>query len=448
MKNISILIVDDDKNILEGAEKILLKSDFSNLKTAASGAQAQGMIEQESFDLVLLDLRLPDAEGMEILKKIKNEKPTTEVIIITGFATISSAVEAIKLGAYDYLPKPFTAEELRTKVQNAVKNIDLKRKSIYSRELDKPAEADFVIGKSKKIQELYKLVRKVAPTDSTVLIYGETGSGKELVAREIYRLSPRANKPYLTVDCGALVETLLESELFGHIKGSFTGATNTKHGSFELASEGTFFFDEVANLSLNMQAKLLRVLQEKEIRPIGGAKSIKIDVRIICATNKELKKSVEGGTFREDLFYRISVVPIYVPPLRERREDIIILAEHFLHKFSQKRRKNIKKISPEALSILEKHNYPGNVRELQNIIERVVIIEDTDAILVGSLPNYLFSQPKDEKEGEGKVLRDMEKEQIIKMLKKHFWHREKVAQELGIDRKTLYRKIKDYGLSS
>lgn len=371
----NILIIDDEKNILDGCSRILLKEGYST-KTAQSGAQAVEILEKEIFDVVLLDLKLPDIEGVKILEKIKKETLKTEVIIITGYASIPSAVEMIKKGAFDYLSKPFTPDDLRAKVKEALESIDLKfGKQEREDEATKKEGATEIIGKSKKMQELLHLIKKVAPTDSTVLIYGETGVGKELVAREIHKLSLRRDKPFLVVDCGALVESLLESELFGHVKGSFTGAIETKHGSLELANGGTFFFDEISNLSLNMQAKLLRVIQEKEIKPIGGTKTIKVDIRLICATNRDLKKMVEDGLFREDLFYRISVVPIFVPPLRERKEDIVPLVNYFLKKFSQKRKKDIKKVSPEALDILQKHSFRGNVRELQNIIERAVIMK-------------------------------------------------------------------------
>lgn len=446
MKNVNILVVDDEKIIRDGCKDILKKDYY--VECVETGKEAIDILSKNLFHLVILDLKLPDINGIKILEKVKSESDNTEVIIITGYATISSAVEAIKKGAFDYIPKPFTPEELRLKVQNALRNIGLKFENIYLREtISKKEEPPVIVAKSKKMQNVYQLIKKVAPTDSTILIYGETGSGKELIAREIHRQSTRADKLFFPVDCGALVETLLESELFGHIKGSFTGAINTKHGSFELANGGTFFFDEIANLSLNMQAKLLRVIQEKEIRPVGGTKSMKVDVRIISATNKDLKKAVEEGTFREDLFYRISVITISLPPLRERKEDIPLLANYFLKKFTQKRNKNIKRISPEVLDIFQRCDFPGNVRELQNIIERAVIIEDTDAIHLNSLPTYLLTPPKKEIEGESKSLKETEKEQIIRILEKNNWHKTKAAQELGINRKTLYRKIKFYGLT-
>lgn len=446
---LNILVVDDEQIIREGCTEIF-KSEGHQVVTAANGLQALDRIEQQKFDLILTDLKMPGMEGMELLAELKKVLPQADIIVMTGYATIESAVEAMRLGVYDYVTKPFTPDTIK----KILKNIINKRSLLYGSparrvELIYDENQDTIIGQSKRMLEIYELVYKVAPTDSTVLITGESGTGKELIAKAIHYNSLRRNKTFLTVDCGSLVETLFESELFGHVKGSFTGAIATKHGSFELANDGTFFFDEIGNISLNIQAKILRAIQEKEIRRIGDTKSIKVDVRVIAATNLDLRRSVEAGTFREELFYRLSVIPIHLPALRERKEDIILLAEHFLNKFKYKRKRDLKGFANETIQAMINYDWPGNVRELENVIERAVIFEEGDYIYSSSLPaNIRKTAPKKETTAyKIQTLEDVERDHIEKALIFTNWNRTQTAKLLGIDRKTLYDKIKKYHLT-
>jgi two-component system response regulator HydG len=438
----SILIVDDDEAMRDSCIQILSKMHYE-IKTADNGNQGLEQISRESFDIVILDLKMPGLSGMELLKKIREENPETIVIVITGYATVDSAIEAMKNGAYDYLPKPFTPEELRMVVRRAMEKRKLALNNLHLRkELEATLEADTIIGDSISMQKIHSLIRKVGPTGSTVLITGESGTGKELIAREIHAQSARNRMPFVTVDCSTLVENLFESELFGHVKGSFTGATSTKHGRLELANNGTVFFDEISNIGLNVQAKLLRAIQEREITKVGSTQSVKIDVRIIAATNKDLRQAVEEETFREDLFYRLSVVPIHLPSLRERREDIPLIANYFLQKYNKKRRKSIKGIADSAMKALMQYDWPGNVRELENTIERAVVLTENEYINPLDLNYYgLHSQ---EISIMNTTLMDIEKAHIIKMLKTFNGHKQKTAEVLGIDRKTLRLKMKRY----
>jgi len=386
---------------------------------------------------------------MEVLKKIKEGDPEAMVIVITGYATVESAVEAMKNGAYDFIPKPFTPDSLRVIVKRALDRRELALENVLLRgELKASFGPEVIIGQSESMKKVEELVQKVGPTDTTVLISGESGTGKELVARAIHRHSARRDKPFVVVDCGSLVENLFESELFGHVKGSFTGATATKYGRFELANGGTLFFDEIGNISINIQTKLLRVLQEREVTKVGSSQVIKVDVRIVAATNKDLQKAVKAGTFREDLFYRLSVVPITLPPLRERRDDIPLLANHFLRKYNKKRRKNIRAISDRAMKALVEYNWPGNVRELENAIERAVVLAENDVVKPSDLLYYglTVETPSTSDAGGAQRLIDLEREHIAKTLKMFNGHRGKAAKSLGIDRKTLRVKLKRYGI--
>jgi DNA-binding NtrC family response regulator len=385
---------------------------------------------------------------MDILSRIKEASPETQVIIITGYASIESAVEAMKRGAFDYMAKPFTAEEVRVVTKRALESRRLIYENIYLRgELEAKTEFDLVVGTSKAMREVLDIVRRVSPTESTVLITGESGTGKEIIAREVHSHSLRRQAPFVVVDCGALVETLFESELFGHVKGSFTGAYETKHGRFEVANGGTIFFDEVSNIGMSIQAKLLRVIQEREISRIGSSKQIKVDVRILAATNENLVEAVRKGKFREDLFYRLSVVPIQLPPLRERKDDIPLLVEHFLKKYSRKAKKTVASISPQAIKALAQYDWPGNIRELENTIERAVVLAKRDGIEIEDLMYHGISagstllSPTD---GEYRTLEEMEKEYIKAVLLAHHGNRSQTADILGIDRKTLWAKIKKY----
>jgi len=448
-ENPSILIIDDDVAIRDSCS-LALKKDGYKVKTAKDGIEGLRLFKEESFQVVLLDLRLPGLDGMEALSKIKEENPETPVIIITAYASIESAVEAMKRGAFNYLAKPFSPEELRVITRKALKSREVFLENIYLREeLEKKTEFDMVIGKSKPMQKVMDIVRQVAATESTVLISGESGTGKELLAREIHMHSLRKNSPFVVVDCGALVETLFESELFGHVKGSFTGAHETKHGRFEVANGGTIFLDEISNISLNIQAKLLRVIQEREVTRIGSTKPIKVDVRILAATNQELADLVREEKFREDLFYRLSVVPIHLPPLRERKEDIPLLVEHFLGKYNKRTRKNINSISPEVKKALMEYDWPGNIRELENTVERAVVLSKGNEIELESLVYHGISAGSsffNPARGRFWSLDEVEKEYIKTVLQAQYRNKSKTAKILGIDRKTLMAKIRKYNI--
>jgi len=444
----NILVIDDEESMRDSCQQTLSRGG-NRVEVADAGSKGLAMLGAESFDLVILDLKMPGLSGMEVLKKIKEDDPETMVIVITGYATIESAVEAMKRGAYDFIPKPFTPDSLRAIVKRALDRRELALENVLLRsELKASFGPDVIVGRSKSMKKVEELVQKVGPTDTTVLISGESGTGKELVARAIHRYSSRKDKPFVAVDCGSLVEKLFESELFGHVKGSFTGATATKYGRFELAKDGTLFFDEIGNISVNIQTKLLRVLQEREITKVGSSQVVKVDVRIVAATNKDLGTSVKAGTFREDLFYRLSVVPITLPALRERRDDIPLLANHFLQKYNQKRRKNIRAISERAMKALVEHDWPGNVRELENAIERAVVLAENDVVRPSDLLYYGLSleTPAGSEAGTPRRLVDVEKEHIVKTLKIFNGHRGKTAEWLGIDRKTLRSKLRKYGM--
>ncbi|MDH4238546.1 MAG: sigma-54 dependent transcriptional regulator [Phycisphaerae bacterium] len=444
----NILVIDDEETMRDSCRQTLSR-DGHRVEVAEDGSKGLSLLEAESFDLVILDLKMPGLSGMEVLKKIKQNDPEAMVIVITGYATVESAVEAMRRGAYDFIPKPFTPNSLRVIVKRALDRRELALENVLLRdELKVDFEPGVIIGQSKSMKEVEQLVQKVGPTDTTVLISGESGTGKELVARAIHRCSSRKDKPFVAVDCGSLVENLFESELFGHVKGSFTGATATKYGRFELANGGTLFFDEIGNISINIQTKLLRVLQEREITKVGGSQVIKVDVRIVAATNKDLQKGVKAGTFREDLFYRLSVVPITLPALCERRDDIPLLANYFLQKYNKKRKKNIRAISDRAMKALAEYDWPGNVRELENAIERAVVLAEDDVVSPSELLYYGLSveTPSRSDAGKSQRLVDVEKEHIANTLKMLNGHRGKTAERLGIDRKTLRLKLMKYGI--
>ncbi len=444
----NILVIDDEESMRDSCQKALAR-DGNRVEVAEDGAAGLTMLQAESFDLVILDLKMPGLSGIEVLKKIKKDDPEVMVIVITGYATIESAVKAIKNGAYDFIPKPFTPNGLRTIVRRALDRRELALENVLLRgELKASFGHEVIVGQSKSMKKVEELLGKVGPTDSTVLISGESGTGKELVARAIHRLSTRRDKPFVAVDCGSLVENLFESELFGHVKGSFTGATATKYGRFELANGGTLFFDEIGNISINIQTKLLRVLQEREITKVGSSQVIKVDVRIVAATNKNLQKAVKEGKFREDLFYRLSVVPITLPALRERRDDILLLAHYFLKKYNKKRKKDVRAISDQAMKALVEYDWPGNVRELENAIERAVVLAENNVVKPSDLLYYGLSVevPPESDAGKPGRLVDVEKEHIAKVLKMFKGHRGKTAGWLGIDRKTLRLKLRRYGI--
>ncbi len=456
-----ILIVDDEESIRVSLCDLLKKHGY-DASAVEDGYKAIEKVKEEEWDVALVDLKMPGIDGLEVLKKIKEIKPALTVIIITAYATVESAVTAMKDGAFDYIMKPFTADELCIRLENALEKKRLLDENIYLRkELADKFKFNNIIGKSKEMQEIFRLIEKVALTDSTILIRGQSGTGKELIARAIHHNSSRKNKKFIAVDCGALPETLLESELFGHVKGSFTGAIVTKRGLLEVANEGTFFLDEVGDLSMGIQSKMLRVLQEKEFRQVGGIKNVKVDVRLIAATNKDLEKMIEEGKFREDLFYRLNIVPIHIPLLKERREDIPLLVEHFLEIYNTKRNKKIKGVSPEAMDLLVDFDWPGNIRELENVIERVVIMSESDIIDAKELPIYIqgksvyidITTPKTneelkrlKKQMRTKAVEDVEKAFLTDALQRNDWNITKAARDVGLKRQNFQALMRKHNI--
>jgi two-component system response regulator AtoC len=443
-----ILVVDDEPGVRKGIAQVLSDQGHA-VRTAADGKEALALMAEATPNLVLLDVRLPGLDGIELLKIIRQEHPEAGVIMITAYPNIEGAVECIKLGALDYVVKPFRIDDLEAAVKKALETL---KEGLAFQPLrpEKLLEhgMDTIIGASPALQQVFAKIRRAAPSDSTVLITGESGTGKELVARAIHNLSPRANEEFVAVDCSALVESLLESELFGHVKGSFTGAHQTKHGLFELANHGTFFFDEITNLSLNIQAKLLRVIQEREFMQVGSQKRIKLDIRIIASCNQDLREAIKAGAFREDLYYRVSVVPIHLPPLRERMGDIPLLAEHFLRKHAQKSNREVKGFSPRAMKMLSDYSWPGNVRELEHTIERILILEDGEVIQPEHLPSFISQRQAEFQvfsDGEAS-LEEVEKRYIQFVLRRTKGKRQDAAKILGINRKTLAHKIEKYNL--
>ena len=442
-----VLVVDDDSAILDACYQVLARQEYGT-SLAEDGEKGLALLRQEAYDLVILDLKLPKVDGMDVLKTIREENRETPVIIITGYPTVETAIDAMKLGAFDYLVKPFSPEELRVVVKKALANRKLVLENMCLRkELESKGEFELVVGDSPPMKEVLELVEKVSSTDATVLITGESGTGKELIARMTHNFSPRRDRPFVVVDCGALVESLFESELFGHEKGSFTGAVATKHGRFEIATGGTIFLDEISNISLSIQAKLLRVIQRCEVSRIGSSRVIKTDVRILAATNRDLAECVREGTFREDLFYRLNVIPIHIPPLRERKEDIPLLVEHFLKKYNKKAKRKVQSVSKPALKALIAYDWPGNVRELENTIERAVVLSKNDIIDPEDLIYHgLLSQSAmvPSLDGRPRTLAEIEREYIAGVLELSQGNRSKAAEILGIDRKTLRARIKKY----
>jgi two-component system response regulator AtoC len=443
-----ILVVDDEAVVRAGMVKAL-EGEGLTVTSAVDGEEAIEILGREHFDIVLVDIKMPGIDGIEVLKHIRMNYPETVVIMVTGYPTIDTAVDCMKLGAVDYLVKPFRVDDLETTIHKARLIVQQGRESCHeSADGEGGKGLASIIGKSPPMQRVFTSIRRAAPSDSTVLITGESGTGKELVARAIHELSPRCQKQFVAVDCSALVESLLESELFGHVKGSFTGAFQTKHGLFELANDGTFFFDEIPNLSMNIQAKLLRVIQEREFMKVGSQKRVKLDIRIIASSNRDLREAIKAGTFREDLFYRLSVIPIDLPPLRERLGDIPLLVEHFIEKYNRKSSRQVRGISKRAIDILASYNWPGNVRELEHTIERILILEDGDVIQPEHLPSFMTQRQGEFQvfSDEGFGLDELERRYIQFVLRRTKGKREEAARILGINRKTLGHKIKKYGL--
>ena len=448
MTSANVLIIDDDESIRTACLQTLQASGF-RVQAVDDGSLAMDRISRESFDVVLLDLKMPGISGMEILKTLKQNNPGIQVIVITGYASIDSAVEAGRLGVFEFLCKPFTPEDLINTVDKAakVKLTALEDACVFMALNERQPPADTIIGRSEPMRKLMRLIKQAAPMDSSVLITGETGSGKELAARTLHRLSNRSRQPFVVVDCGSLVETLFESEMFGHVKGSFTGAVDTTKGKFELAHRGTLLLDEIANISISVQARLLRVVQEQEVSKIGSQQMKKVDVRIVSATNRNLLEEVEAGNFRNDLYYRLNVVHMHVPALRERHEDIPILAGCFLKQLTRHLRKPITDITPGAMKRLQSYHWPGNVRELKNVIERAIVTCENDKIRSADIVLGHPSVDHAEPQLAHSSLAEMEREQIIRVLKEHDGNRNLTAQKLGIHRKTLREKIRKYGIT-
>jgi len=389
-----ILIIDDEKSILDLLSVVFEKEGY-HVETSPAATRAVDLMGHKDFDLIISDIKMPKMNGMELLKYVRENRPDIPVVMITAYGTIKQAVEALKAGAMDYVVKPFDVEELKIIVAQGLEKKRLKEENIFlKKELKKKYDFENMVGKSKTMKEIYSLIEKVALTDSTVLISGESGTGKEMAARAVHFLSPRRERAFVSLNCGALPENLLESELFGHVKGSFTGAVATKKGMFEIAEKGTLFLDEVSEMSPWTQVKLLRSLQDKKIRRVGGTEEIPVDVRIIAATNQNLQQRMDDGKFREDLFYRLNVISFEMPPLRKRREDISLLVTHFLEKYCKGMGRPVKRIAPEVFSVFESYPWPGNVRELENTIERVVAIEERETITRESLPKEMLMPNK------------------------------------------------------
>lgn len=460
-----ILVADDDAVIREGLRRILTAEGY-DVETVSNGRAALERLDEKSFKLLITDLKMPGMSGLEVLQSLRACQPELPVVLITGYAAIDNAVEAMKNGATDYLSKPFANDELISKVKNAMESRAVLIDDIcLYREMSETHGFDRLLGDSREMKRLYQRILQVAPTDSTVMISGESGTGKELVARSIHLHSPRRSEPFVVIDCTALAESLLESELFGHVKGSFTGATQTKRGLFEVAEGGTLLLDEVGNISLATQAKLLRVLQERVVTPIGGTVPIPIDIRLVAATNANLHEMVKQGVFREDLFFRLNIIPIELPPLRERKGDLMLLAGQFLRQFAEENGKEIRGFSPDVIEQLESHNFPGNVRELENIIERAVVLSHSDLLqrqdleMPGDDHDSFLSADQavpidaNELKERKRLLREeavvpLERAFLLSALDRNDWNITRAAEEVGMQRPNFQAMLKKQGISA
>jgi two-component system response regulator HydG len=448
-----ILVVDD-----EPSQRKMLKANLSldgcRVFEAEDGSDAIARVHDEFFDLILMDNRMSKMDGIDALKEIKKISPGIPVIIITAYGSVETAVEALRAGAHDYLTKPLDMDELLIKIRQTLEFWRLKEDNILQRRrLENLFDTSKIIGKSPAMKQVLEVVAQVAPSEASVLISGESGTGKELIANALHQGSPRVEKRFIKINCAALPETLLESELFGHEKGAFTGAVNRRPGRFELADEGTIFLDEIGEMSLATQAKLLRVLQEREFEPIGSTRTVKVDIRIIAASNKILRDEVNKGDFREDLFYRLNVVPIELPPLRERKQDITLLIEHFMKIYNDKNSRNVQGFHPRALDALMRYSWPGNIRELENVVERSVILTREDYVPFSELPDSIQAASGDTltiqvRNGirPGMTIKEMERELITITLEANDSNRTRTAKVLGITRRTLQHKLKEYEL--
>ena len=440
-KKISILIVDDEESVRDSLYNWFIEDGY-RVETAENARKALTLLESDQFDIILADIKMPGMDGLEMLRRIKSIKPDSIIIIMTAFATVDTAVKALKDGAYDYVTKPFDPDDLTHLIRNATKQISLEDENeTLKKKVITLENVEDLIGESDAMKNLLREVESVAQTNSSVIISGESGTGKELVARAIHANSPRRFFPFVSVHCGALTESLLESELFGHEKGAFTGAMYNRKGRFEMADSGSIFLDEIATISTKMQVELLRVLESKTFMRVGGNKEIYSDFRVICATNKDLKSMVEQGTFREDLYYRLNVVNIHIPPLRDRIADIPLLVDYFIKKYCMSMNKPPAAIDQTALKRLQEFNYPGNIRELENMIERAIVVGDGKRISLKDLP-----LEKSIVNSSTESLDDFERAFILQILHKYSWNISRTAKALKVDRVTLYNKIKKYDL--
>jgi DNA-binding NtrC family response regulator len=446
----TILIVDDEFSVRESLDKVLSKSGYATL-TAGSGNEALSLLAKQRVDLVLSDLKMPDGDGVELLKSIKKSYPEIEVILLTGYGTVENAVEAMREGAYDFITKPPKKAIILTAVERAIERQNLSQENKYLREqLSKGLPLEEVVGKSPAFAKVLEMVERVAPLVSTVLITGESGTGKEVIARAIHRKSLRASSKFIPVNCAAIPENLVESELFGYMKGAFTGATRDKVGLFKVAEGGTIFLDEIVSVPLNLQVKLLRAIEQKEIMPVGGTKPEVIDVRIVAATNKNLADEVEKGNFRTDLYYRLNVIDILIPPLRERVDDIPELVDHFLKVYNVQLSKKITRIDPAVLGVFKSYEWKGNVRELENVMERAMIMCDGDTLRLDHFPQ-VYSQhaaADDLQSGLKGAVRKFERDTILKALELVGHDKSKAANMLGMSLSSLYRKMTELGIAS
>ncbi|MEW6457324.1 MAG: sigma-54 dependent transcriptional regulator [Acidobacteriota bacterium] len=446
-----LLLIEDELSQRELLKEFLEERNYKVIE-APSGEKAISLFEKSSVDMVLLDFRLPGMSGIEVLKKLRNINPSTIVIMITAYGSIENAVESLKEGAYHYLTKPINLENLIYVLKKAEEQILLKRENEELRKrISEKFKLENFITSSKKMEEILNLVGIAAKSEANILITGENGTGKELIANIIHQISPRNNKPFIKVNLSAIPETLIEAELFGAEKGAYTGADKRRIGKFEAASEGTIFLDEVGELPLHLQVKLLRALQEREIQRLGSNEPVKVDMRLIAATNKNLEESIRSGSFREDLYYRLNVIHVHLPPLRERKEDVPLLIDHFIKKYNIREKKNISTVSKEVMDILLKYDYPGNIRELENIIERTVILSRSDIITTSDLPFFLRGSDKvifkEENKGNlSEQVEILEKRLILDALERNSWIQTKAADELGISERVLRYKMKKYGI--
>ncbi len=451
MKRVKILVIDDDESLRRVLEYNLAQEGYAVL-TASSGEQGLDLLKREGADLVVTDVRMPGMDGLQVLEGVHKVDPGIQVIILTAFGTIEMAVEAMKAGAFHYISKPFNRDELKLTIKKALQLKELERENVTLREeLKERTGLDAIVANSPSMAEVLDLVVRVAPTETTVLILGESGTGKELIARAIHNNSPRVRGPFVAVNCAAIPETLLESELFGHVKGAFTGAIRDRIGKFEAAEGGTILLDEIGEMRPDLQVKILRVLEERMLERVGDNRLIRVDVRVLAATNRDLSKAIQAGEFREDLYYRLNVVPLQIPPLRERRSDVLPLAQHFLKRLGASAKLTI---APDAFRALESYDWPGNVRELENALERAMIFHRNDVISLADLPETIrapkakeaaplpVSLPED-----GLSLEGVEKELILRALQKHDWNQSRAARYLGITRHTLLYRMEKHNIA-